>query len=315
MYSRPLTMEVVDVAEPSPALGEVLVRVETVGICGSELEGVASQSPLRVPPLIMGHEFVGRRCDTNQRVSVNPMVSCLECDLCLRGKGHLCRRRSIIGIGRAGGYGELVSVPERNCFPIPEHVDFRQAAMVEPLANAIHAWSLAIEGAGLPSRVGIIGAGALGYLCALVARDSGAGQVTVSDPHPARCAQTAELGVHATIEPLANEFDVIIDAVGSAVTRRSSVELLSPGGTAVWMGLHGQDSGVDGNALIRHEKRVLGTFCYTVDNFRTATSWCSRIPVDAPIVAPLASGAEIFTALMRAPGARVKTLLTFDRDL
>jgi NADPH:quinone reductase-like Zn-dependent oxidoreductase len=114
VYSAPLTLEMQDVAEPSPATGEVVVEVRAAGICGSELEGFATQSPFQVPPLIMGHEFAGTVADTGRRVVVNPLVNCRECDLCLLGATNVCRRRALIGVHRPGGFGERVAVPERN---------------------------------------------------------------------------------------------------------------------------------------------------------------------------------------------------------
>ena len=106
VYTAPLELQFQEVDEPTPGPGEVLVDVDAVGICGSELEGFANQSPFRVPPLIMGHEFSGRRADTGQPVVINPLVSCQQCDLCLRGKPNLCRNRKIIGIHRSGGFAE-----------------------------------------------------------------------------------------------------------------------------------------------------------------------------------------------------------------
>ena len=114
VYSAPLTLELSDVEEPTAAEGEVLVEVETVGICGSELEGFKTQSPFRVPPLIMGHRFFpGRRLDTGERVAVNPLIACRSCDLCLRGRPNICRKRKLIGIQQSGAFAELVAVPER----------------------------------------------------------------------------------------------------------------------------------------------------------------------------------------------------------
>ena len=93
VYTAPLELKILEVDVPEPLEGEVLVRVRAAGICGSELEGVASRSPFRVPPLIMGHEFVGNRADNGDFVIVNPVVSCFNCDLCLRGLTNVCRHR------------------------------------------------------------------------------------------------------------------------------------------------------------------------------------------------------------------------------
>src|SRR4051812_45961908 len=98
VYSAPLTLEMQDVPEPEPGPGEVVVEVAAAGICGSELEGVASRSPFRVPPLVMGHELAGRRLDDGTPVAVNPLIACGRCDLCLRGARNVCRSRTLVGI-------------------------------------------------------------------------------------------------------------------------------------------------------------------------------------------------------------------------
>jgi threonine dehydrogenase-like Zn-dependent dehydrogenase len=120
VYTGPLTLEMRDVPEPVAGEGEVVVEVDAVGICGSELEGFRSQSPFRVPPLIMGHELAGRRLDDGTPVAVNPLIACGRCDLCLRGARNICRRRTIVGIQRSGGFAERVAVPESACVALPE---------------------------------------------------------------------------------------------------------------------------------------------------------------------------------------------------
>src|SRR5215213_4965242 len=96
VFTKPGTVELLDAPDPEPAAGEVLVKVRAVGICGSELHGIRSAG-FRRPPLIMGHEFAGSTAD-GRRVTVNPLLSCGVCDLCLMGRDHLCRERAILGI-------------------------------------------------------------------------------------------------------------------------------------------------------------------------------------------------------------------------
>jgi 2-desacetyl-2-hydroxyethyl bacteriochlorophyllide A dehydrogenase len=311
VYTAPLTLEMREVGEPEPAAGEVVVEVDAVGICGSELEGFRSQSPFRVPPLIMGHELAGRRVDDGTPVAVNPLLACGRCDLCLRGARNICRNRVILGIQRSGGFAERAAVPEAACVPLPAGMTPERAALAEPLANAVHAWRLALAQDQSPSRVGIIGAGMLGLAVALVALDAGVRDVEISDLSPERLATASRAGVSSAAERLEGEFDVVFDAVGTAATRAASVDRLRPGGSAVWIGLHGPDAGFDGQALIRSEKRVLATFAYVERDFAAAialaaaledTSWVTR--------RPLAEGVETFLGLLESPGAATKTLLT-----
>ena len=309
VYTAPLELKAMDVADPEPADDEVIVEVSAVGICGSELHGFASKSPFRVPPLIMGHEFVGRLGD-GTRVVVNPLVACRDCDLCLRGLTNLCRRRSIIGIQRPGAFAERVAVPVRNCYPLPDAVSTLAGALVEPLANALHAFRLAQQHEPFPLRVGVIGAGTLGFLTAVVARDRGVPFVAVADVSEERRAQAEATGASAIGERLEDgEFDVVFDAVGTSDTRRASVSQLRPGGTAVWIGLHHPDAGLDTLALIRNEQRVLGTFCYQEQDYRAAILRAATLEPDWVRTYPLEDGVDVFQRLLDGDVSRVKSML------
>ncbi len=284
VFTGPGMLELHDVPEPEVSDSEVLVHVRAVGICGSELHG-ARHPGFRKPPLIMGHEFAGTSAD-GARVVINPMLSCGQCELCRGG---------------------LRQVPCSALRPLPDWLGWEAAAMVEPAANAVHAWNLGRAGAG--ARVGVLGCGAIGLLCLMTAVAGGAGRVDVTDLDSGRLAQARRLGATAAGAELDGEYDVIFDAVGSPVTRGSSVRQLRPGGTAVWLGLLDEAAGFDGNALIRAEKRVQGSFAYSDEEFGQAAellrdwdlSWTSQYPLTA--------GAEIFTGLMNGGLEPVKALL------
>src|SRR3954464_15768609 len=163
VFTKPGVVEMLDVDQPKAGPGEVLVQVAACGICGSELHGI-SKPGFREPPLVMGHEFSGTTPD-GRRVTVNPVVSCGSCDLCRLGREQLCRSRAIIGIHRPGAFTSQVAVPESAAHELPEGLWWEQAALIEPLANAVHAWALA--GATTDARVGILGAGTIGVVTQL----------------------------------------------------------------------------------------------------------------------------------------------------
>jgi threonine dehydrogenase-like Zn-dependent dehydrogenase len=169
VFTGPGLLELHDVPEPEVSDGEVLVHVRAVGICGSELHG-ARHPGFRKPPLIMGHEFAGTSAD-GARVVINPMLSCGQCELCRGGLRQVCRERQIIGVHRSGGFAEHVAVPRSALRPLPDWLGWEAAAMVEPAANAVHAWSLGRAGAG--ARVGVLGCGAIGLLCLMTAVGGG----------------------------------------------------------------------------------------------------------------------------------------------
>jgi threonine dehydrogenase-like Zn-dependent dehydrogenase len=305
VFTGPGVLELQDVAEPEVAEGDVLVQVRSVGICGSELHG-ARHPGFRKPPLIMGHEFAGTSA-AGDRVVINPMLSCGHCELCRGGLRQVCRERQIIGVHRAGGFAERVAVPGSTLRPVPDWLSWDAAAMVEPAANAVHAWNR--SGAGPGARVAVLGCGAIGLLCLLTALDGGAGSVDVTDLDPGRLAQARRLGAAAAGSGLTGDYDVIIDAVGTPLTRAQSVEHQRPGGTAVWLGLAQDSPGFDGNALIRSEKRVLGSFAYSDEEFARATELLRNWDLSWTSHYPLTDGAEIFTGLMNGGLDPVKALL------
>lgn len=298
-------LEMQDVPESPPSAGEALIDVAAAGICGSELHGI--QHPgFRSPPLIMGHEFSGTTPD-GRRVAINPVVVCGRCDLCKRGLTNLCMERSVIGIHRPGGFAERVAVPESNLHEIPAEMSWETAAMIEPLANAVHAWNLAVAAA--PNRVGIIGAGAIGLVALSVALQNQAGEVAVADLSAERLAFATKLGATQTGPSLEGEFDVIFEAVGIEATKRASVEHLRRGGVAVWLGLVDPQPGFDSQDLIRSEKKVLGSFAYTDFEFSEAVNLATEVDLSWGQSFPLDHGVDIFMELMHGRTDVAKALL------
>lgn len=309
VYTGPRRMQVLDVAEPTARSGEVLVAVAAVGICGSELEGFVSQSPFRVPPLVMGHEFSGYHPDTGELVAVNPLVHCGHCQLCVRGQQNICRERVIMGIQRPGAFADLVAVPARSCIALPAGMSALQGAFVEPIANAVHALRLLREHDPLPQRIGVIGMGSLGYAIAATAVQQGIPDVTVSDTFQPRLKWAPHAGAAAAPGSLSGEFDAVVDTVGTAATRLTSVELLRPGGTAVWMGLHGADNSINGQALIRTEQRLITSFCYTPTDFQAAVPIAATVKPDWAREVALADSVPAFHGLTERPAPTLKTFL------
>lgn len=305
VFTRPGVVELEDVAEPELRPGDLLVDVAACGICGSELHGI-SKPGFRQPPLVMGHEFCGTTPD-GRRVVVNPLTGCGECDLCGTGREHVCPGRAIIGIHRAGGFAPRVAVPERSLHDLPAGLSWEAGAMIEPLANGVHAWRLA--GTPTGARVGVIGAGTIGLVCLLAAQHGGAGEIHVTDLSERRLQVARGLGASTTSATLEGEFDVIIDAVGLPATHQASVDSLRPTGTAVWLGLMSADAGFDATTLIRQEKRVLGSFAYTDDEFSLALQMAPEVDLTWSDSFSLDEGADVFLSLMAGRDDITKALL------
>jgi L-iditol 2-dehydrogenase len=317
-------LEVRDVPEPTPRPGEVVVRVAAVGICGSELEGFASRSPRRTPPLIMGHEFCGEVAAVGEgvsvyrpgdRVVVNSVISCGRCEDCRDGRSHLCRDREVFGMKRPGGFAELCAVPVSTLLPLPEKVSPLQGALVEPLANGVHALSLTQQ--RFPETVVVIGAGTIGLMALQVARAAGAFRLVAVDVNDKRLEVAHQLGAEPVFNPrrddvvsAVREFtrglgaDLVVDAVGGSETRRVAVAAARPGGEIVWLGLHDDSTQLSGFDVVLGERRITGSYAVTPRDLQTAIGLFAHEKIElAPWVRPfpLSEGARVFRELVTAP--------------
>ncbi|MEC0271208.1 galactitol-1-phosphate 5-dehydrogenase [Paenibacillus anseongense] len=328
VYEGPSTMNIREVAKPVPGPNEVLIRVERVGICGSELSGFLGHNSLRKPPLVMGHEFSGiveqvgsgegeARFRQGDRVTANPLVSCGRCRACTTGAAQLCPERQLIGAHRPGAFAEYVAIAEKNVYRLDDHVSFDEGAFAEPFACAVHICKLLRP---LPTdRLLIMGAGPIGLLALQAAKVYGLQQVVVVDINEQRLEIAKELGavtvtrVSSLVE--GHTFDAAIDAVGMELTRQTCVESVRPGGRVIFTGLHEETSRLPINQIIRSEIQMTGAFAYHSDDFETALQWISEGRVSLSPwtkLAPLESGSACFDMLIKNPGKIAKILLTLD---
>ncbi len=322
VYEGPKQMNIRQVQVPGAQPGEVLVRVERVGICGSELSGYLGHNSLRKPPLIMGHEFAGvvveagpgiSRFKAGDRVAVNPLVTCGECRYCRGGAAQLCAKRSLLGAHRPGAFAEYVAVPETNTYLLADQVSFDEGALAEPYAVAIHICRLLrLDPA---DRLLIVGAGPIGLFTLQAAQAFGLKNITVADISPERLEIVTELGgtAVASLEGMtAGAFDAAVDAVGLEATRISCIDLVRPGGSVVFSGLHQNDTKLPVNAAIRNEVRMFGAFSNTPYDFETALQWIAEGRVRLlpwTVHAPLEEGAACFEKLISSPGKIAKIML------
>lgn len=328
LYTTNYTLEMHEAPVPEPGPGEVLVKVARAGICGSELEGVRTRTR-RVPPLIMGHEISGTIAggdipagmQPGQRVAINPLISCGQCEMCRSGLPNLCPDRQLVGLNRPGGFAEYVAVPASAVVPVPDHLDDTAAAMAEPLAVGVRAVRLTGRSSG---RLLIAGAGSIGLLCFQAAQALGFGPIAVTDIDGGRLAVAAELGAAQTYNVrdaavsarlaagAEGLYPAAVDAAGVPATRRLTVDILAPAGVAVWVGSAEDDATINGNNIVRQERQVRGSYAYTPDDFHTALRLLAegRIAVQKMVQEfPLDQGAEVFTRLLHDRGSVVKAVL------
>jgi L-iditol 2-dehydrogenase len=199
-------LEIADIPIPAPARDEVLVRVAACGICGSDVHGYDGSTGRRIPPLVMGHEAAGAIAETGagasgfakgDRVTFDSTVYCGECGNCRRGDVNLCDRRQVLGVScgdyrRNGAFAEFVVVPARIVHRLPDNLSFSEAALLEAVAVALHAVSLAPIQPG--STALVVGAGTIGLLVQQALAVAECEPVFVADVDATRLKLSASLG-------------------------------------------------------------------------------------------------------------------------
>ncbi len=269
-------LEYTSYPEPEPSKGEVLVRLRASGICGSDMHAYVGHDSRRPPPLILGHEASGvaQINEKAEMVVIDPLVTCAQCWYCLNHLSNLCTTRQIISMPpRAGALAQWLTMPKRNLVKV-NNLSFEQAALAEPLATAWHGVKLAQKNGIKPlqsARVLIYGGGAIGLASALALRYLGAEDVSILETNRKRIAllgEATDVHVHdPSVGSSVYEADVIIDAVGSDITRKNAMSGIAPGGVVVHIGLGDSEPGFDPRKITLAQVTVVGSYTYTHDEF------------------------------------------------
>ena len=277
VYTGPEAMEYRDADDPEPKEGEALLKVERVGICGSDMHGYLGHDDRRPPPLILGHEaagvIVGGERD-GERVAVNPLIIPKDDKFSLAGAEHISQNRELISMKpREGAFAEQLAMPSENLFSIPDTMTFKEAALTEPLSVCWHAVKLGLrlaDGVGTDSAL-VLGGGAIGLGTALCLKAMGIEDVTIVEPNEARGAYLSDhcgQNVVQSADALTGDVDLVADAVGYDVTREVATAKVRPGGVVVHIGLGGGSAGLDIRRMTLQEIVVAGSYCYTKAEFR-----------------------------------------------
>ncbi|NIA69987.1 alcohol dehydrogenase catalytic domain-containing protein [Pelagibius litoralis] len=280
VYTATKQTEYRDEPEPQPENGEALVRIEAVGICGSDMHAWHGHDPRRVPPLILGHEACGTVLEGSNpgtRVVLNPLITCGLCRYCVEGRSNLCPSRDLIGMRRPGAFGERIAIPENNLIAVPDGMDPAHAALTEPCATAWHALALAARAAWRPlaeSRALVIGGGSVGLLGALILKTWGAAEVRLAETNALRRETATAAGLDA-FDPIAEPavpagFDLVLDAVGMVATRRAATQTVAPGGVVAHVGLQEPAGDFDARSVTLSEITFVGVYTYTETDLRAS---------------------------------------------
>lgn len=325
VYTGPKTLELRDIPHPVVNNGDALIKIDSVGICGSDMHAWAGHDVRRTPPLILGHEAAGTIVDGPEAglpVTVNPLVTCGTCPECETGHSNLCKAREIISMmPRDGAFAEYLTMPWNNLTYVSCTASLEQAALAEPIACGWHAVRVARQAmkSGLcDSHCLVLGGGAIGLGASLVLAAHGAREIWIGETNPLRRALLEASGDFRVFDPSStggpavNSADLVIDAVGIEATRAKASQCVRAGGVIAHIGLGSASGGLDIRRLTLQEITFLGTYTYTPTDFRETAQaiYDGRFgALDWIDVRPLSDGARSFEEISTGNAGAPKIIL------
>ncbi len=282
-------IELLEFAEPVPAVGQAVVRISYCGICGTDLHSYQSGAPSN--PAICGHEWTGEvaavgagvtNVREGDRVIGGIVPACGSCDTCRAGHARDCPNQlaSLMATPH-GGFAPAIAADARRLTAVPAGLDDLEAAMVEPLTVALHATRR--TDIRLGDSVLVLGAGPIGLLVLQCARAAGAGRVFVVEPSPVRAALASELGADRVFDPQAEDVtaavadetgglgpDIVFECAGISPTIQQAVDLVRRGGAVTMVGLANEPATINPGAWISREVTVVASVAYSHEEFALA---------------------------------------------
>jgi L-iditol 2-dehydrogenase len=338
LLSKYSHLEIADIPMPQPGAGEVLVRVEACGICGSDVHGYDGSSGRRIPPIVMGHEAAGTveavgvgvtKYKKDDHVTFDSTVYCGKCEFCKRGQINLCDNRQVIGVScgdyrRYGAFAEYVVVPEHIIYPLPPSFSFVEAAMLEAASVAIHAVKVSAVRGGETALV--IGAGMIGLLILQAARAAGCSRVFIADVDQSRLDLAKKVGADEALLASGPELiaaiqrltggkgaDLALEAVGRNETVAGAIDSVRKGGTVTLVGNIAPQVTLPLQSVVTRQIRLQGS-CASAGEYTDAIDLIAsgKIQVKPLItaVASLEEGPRWFERLHSREPNLMKVILT-----
>ena len=334
MYYGPEDMKIAQQPEPGPKENQVKLKICYTGICGSDVHGYLGTTGRRTAPMIMGHEFsaevieIGRevkKYKPGDRVTVFPVYSCGECDNCKDGAVNVCDNRKFMGtLSDNGAFAEYMCCEEENLYLLPDALDDKTGALIEPFAVAYAAVrkTLPLEG----KNVMIIGSGTIGLLILVIAKHFGAKNLIVSDLSDNRLQAAAQFGADLIINSgqedmdgvlkahgWRNCIDIVFEAVGTTPTAQSSIEYIRNRGTVIWVGNSARMINIDMQQVVTRELKILGTYIYQKKDYTDSIELLAEKKIDiSGFISQIVDmdGAEsVFKQLAAGDTTKIKVLV------
>ena len=285
-------VEVVETAEPIPKEGEVLVKVDSAGICGTDLH-IYQDEFATEPPVTLGHEFAGtifeigrgvKGWQVGDRITAGTYYfTCGECDQCRRGRPNLCAQRRSIGSKENGAFAPYIAIPAGNLYRLEDHIELEHAALTEPLACVVH--GISIAGVEPGDNVAITGPGPIGMLALILCKAAGSRVLMLgANQDTARLDLAKEMGADAILNVQVtgdaliaaadllgtNAFDLVIECSGAAPAVATLLQLVRRGGRFCQLGLFGKSIPYDADQICYRELTLTGTLATIPSAWRRA---------------------------------------------
>ncbi len=335
VHTKVLKMEYKEVPKPTINDDNVIIKIKSVGICGSDIHGYTGASGRRIPPLVMGHEASGTIVEVNcnskfkvgQNVTFDSTIYCGNCEYCKTGLVNLCSHRRVLGVScdeymQDGAMAEYLSLPERIVYRLDDKINLDDAALIEPASVAYH--SISLSEIKTNGTVLILGAGVIGLIIIQALRIKGCNNIIVADKDEKRLDIAKHYGAKIIIntkeEDAINELlnnyndkiDLVFEAVGISETICIGIEAVKNKGQVILIGNVSKFVQIPLQKIVTKEIKIIGS-CAIVDEYPLVIKHLSekKLDFDKIITAkvPLSKGGEYFKIIKEGNSNHIKVIL------
>jgi len=340
VYQEPWKMSMQDLPRPVLQPGEVLIKMESVGICGSDVHGFTGESGRRAPGMVMGHEVVGRIVETapdvttpkiGQRVTVFNVLS-EHAPTEEEGDPSFLNKRVVgVNLGTRGAMAEYLAIPSANAIPASEEIAAEVSVLAEPVAVALHGFHRLAEKSIKPHKIVIIGSGTIGLCCLLVAKSLGFQDVTVVDLISDKLQRAKNFGgntllieMNSTPDDVAGQIkeklgvypDLVVDAVGVKASFDQAFQMVSEKGNLLLIGNLAKSVELPLQDLVSKEISLVGTYGFDLKAFRqgveTLPEFKDQLQTFIEGHCTLEETPEVMTALAKGERKALKIVIDFE---
>ncbi|MCL2811152.1 MAG: alcohol dehydrogenase catalytic domain-containing protein [Clostridia bacterium] len=332
VMTAPGVIEFREVPTPEPKAGEVLVKIEKIGICGSDIHVFHGQHPFTKYPITQGHEVSGQvaalgagveKVRVGQKVTIEPQVVCGKCYLCRHGRYNLCEELKVMGFQTTGTASTYFAVDQSKVTLLPDSMTFEQGAMIEPLAVGVHAIRQAGDVSG--QRVAVLGAGPIGNLVAQCAKGLGAASVMITDISDFRLNLAKKCGIDFCVNTRQSDLgqaltdcfgpdraDVIYDCAGNDITMGQAIRHARKGSVIILVAVFAGMATIDLAVANDHELAIKSSMMYRHDDYVDAIALAAegKVKLD-PLMSKTFSFGDYLQAYQYIDANREATMKVF----